>query len=123
MLLENRSGYVTSDLKRLFARAMVAMKVRETKRFLVVSAPARSRGCAELAGAKREGSMVVIAISPPSRFRMRRLARILVHELSHTKGQAHADMNEDTLWSLGEVPGWARGVKLRYRGRAPSQIA
>lgn len=122
LVLDNRSGYVTSDLHRLFARAMVAMGVRETKTFVVVSAPARSRGCAELGALGREGKRVVIAISPPSRFRMRRLARLLVHELSHTRGQAHHDMDEDTLWSRGDVPTWARGVKLRYRGRAPRQL-
>jgi hypothetical protein len=100
---------------------MLAMGVREEKSFIVVSAPQRSRGCAEV-GQRKEGRAVVIAMAPPSRYNLRRLARLLEHELGHTRGLAHDDMEEGMLWSLGPVPSWARGTRMRYRKRAPSQL-
>lgn len=53
---------------------------------------------------------------------MRRLARVFEHEVVHTKGLDHEHMPERVLWSLGPVPKWAEGVKLRYLGRAPNQL-
>ncbi len=101
------------------------MAVREPKHVIVVSAPARSRGCAEIGdprARRREGVAIVIAISPPSRFRLRRLARLFEHEVGHTSGLDHEAMSREMLWSLGTTPAWAKGSKIRYRGRAPDQI-
>jgi hypothetical protein len=64
----------------------------------------------------------VIAISSPHAFSQRRLARLFEHEVLHTKGYQHEDMSKDDKWSLGPVPNWADGLKIRYKGRAPSQI-
>lgn len=99
--------------------------MREPKHVIVVAAPARSRGCAELGGRpgpRREGIAIVIAMAPPSRFRLRRLARLFEHEVGHTSGLAHEQMSEGMLWSLGPTPAWARDCEIRYRGRAPDQL-
>lgn len=98
------------------------MGVTTCRRILVVAAPARSRGCAEVGTVEREGRVIVIAMAPPSRFSLRRLARLFEHEVTHTRGQEHEAMSHDVLWSLGPVPRWARGARLRYRGRAPRQL-
>ena len=65
---------------------------------------------------------MVIAMAPPSRFSLRRLSRLFQHEITHTLGVEHEDMDEDTLWSLGAVPAWAKGARIRYRGRAQRQL-
>ena len=103
------------------------MGIRSPRHIIVKAAPQRSRGCAEIGerldGSPRgDGRAIVIAIAPPSRFRMRRLARVFEHEVKHTRGYDHEDMPDRILWSLGDVPAWARGARLRYLGRAPDQI-
>lgn len=89
-----------------------------------MTAPGRTRGCAEIGYKNKgqQGEAMVIAISPPSRFRMKRFARVFEHEITHTLGSDHEDMPEEVLWSLGDVPRWAEGMTIRYRRRAPSQI-
>lgn len=125
--LENHSGWDTRDLARLFARGLRALGVKRRRHIIVVASPIRSRGCAEI-GEKaygrrlREGEAIVIAMASPARFSMRRLARLFEHEVTHTLGYEHEEMSERVLWSLGDVPPWARNVRLRYKGRAPSQI-
>lgn len=125
--LENHSGWDTKDLARFFARGLRALGIRRHKLIIVVASPIRSRGCAEV-GEKsfnrrlREGEAIVIAMAPPARFSVRRLARLFEHEVTHTKGLEHEEMSENVLWSLGDVPPWARGTPLRYRGRAPTQL-
>lgn len=118
---------MTSDLRTFFEKGLRALGVRQPKRIIVVAAPARSRGCAEVGardfvGRRVEGRAVVIAIAPPSRFRLRRLARLFEHEIGHTSGLEHEAMDERMLWSLGGVPAWAKGSVIRYRGRAPDQL-
>lgn len=127
LLLDNRSGYDTSDLRRFFLKGLRAADVREPKHVIVVAAPARSRGCAEVGGSgetrgKKEGVAVVIAMAPPSRFCLRRLSRLFEHEIGHSHGLVHEGMSHDMLWSLGPVPAWAKGSRIRYLGRAPGQI-
>lgn len=65
---------------------------------------------------------IVIALAPPSHFSMRRLTRLFEHEVTHTQGYEHEEMKPQVLWSLGKTPHWADGLKIRYRGRAPSQM-
>lgn len=105
-----------------FAKGLRALGVREPKRIIVVAAPKRSRGCAEVGQKGSEGEAIVIAIASPSNFSLRRLARLFEHEVGHTHGLDHDAMGERLLWSLGKVPKWAEGAKIRYRGRAPSQL-
>ena len=102
----------------------MALSARGSRRIIVVTAPGRTRGCAEIGYQKRgrQGEAMVIAISAPSRFRMKRFSRVFEHEIVHTLGSDHEDMPERVLWSLGDTPDWAQGLKLRYRRRAPSQI-
>lgn len=127
--LENHSGWDTKDLARFFARGLRAFGVKEPKLIVVVASPIRSRGCAEI-GQKaygnrlkvKEGENIVIAMAPPSRFCLRRLARLFEHEVTHAKGFEHEEMEERVLWSLGDIPPWARNTPLRYRGRAPTQL-
>lgn len=90
---------------------------------VVVASPIRSRGCAQIGAVRREGRVVVIAMAPPSRFSLRRLARLLEHEVAHKMGSEHRDMDERTMYSLGNVPDWAKGARIRYQGRAPNQMA
>lgn len=118
----NRSGYDTEDLRAFFARGLRALGVKRFRHVIVVAAPARSRGCADVGVGRREGRVIVIAMAPPSRFTLKRLARLFEHEVAHTLGLEHEDMPYDLLWSLGDVPRWARGARIRYRGRAPNQL-
>lgn len=64
---------------------------------------------------------MVISIASPSRFDLRRLSRLFEHEVSHKLGSEHRDMSESRMYSLGDVPRWARGTKIRYRSKAPDQ--
>ena len=108
--LDNRSGWSSRDLARFFARGLKAYKVFARRDIIVVPSPIRSRGCAEIGG-----KPIVIAIASPSRFDLRRLARLFEHEVAHTKGQRHEDMSDNVLWSLGPTPAWAK-VPLRWKG-------
>lgn len=125
--LENHSGWATRDLARFFARGLLAFGVKSHRTIIVVASPIRSRGCAEI-GEKafrrrfKEGEAIVIAMAPPSRFSLRRLVRLFEHEVTHTKGYEHEEMDERVLWSEGDVPSWAKGIPLRYQRRAPSQL-
>ena len=92
--------------------------------FLFVTAPARSRGCAEI-GVARVGRKIVIAMAAPARFRLIRLANLLRHELAHVAGQDHQDMPPKVEWALGPMPQWAWQFQrrpIRYHGRAPRQM-
>ena len=126
--LINNTGYSTEDLVRFCVSGLRALGARAPKRIAFVAAPRRSRGCAEVGtspgytGVKREARDIVIAMAPPSRFTMRRLARLFQHEVTHSLGYEHDEMDKNVLWSLGPVPDWAKGLKIRYQGRAPSQI-
>lgn len=86
-----------------------------------MASPVRSRGCSQIGTIRREGKTMVIAMASPSRYNLRRLSRLFEHEVAHKKGAEHRDMNESTMYSLGDVPRWARGTKIRYKGRAPDQ--
>ena len=92
--------------------------------FLFLTAPARSRGCAEI-GSASVGRKIVITLAAPARFRLIRLANLLRHELAHVAGQDHQDMPPKVEWSLGPMPQWAEQFQrrpIRYHGRAPNQI-
>jgi hypothetical protein len=132
MRLVNRSGYDTGDLRAFFERAFRTYGVdgRDVT-VTVVAAPKRSRGCAEVGSCGSRacvpGKRMAIAIAPPSYNRtyhafLRRLAHLLRHECAHIRGLDHKDMAYDLLYSLGPVPNWARGARIRYRGRAPNQM-
>lgn len=123
--LENRTGWDTGDLRRFFLKGLEAMGARGRRHIIVVPAPQRSRGCAEVgqtfARRLREGEAIVIAMASPANFSLRRLARLFEHEVSHTLGYEHHHMGERLYWSLGRIPYWAEGSRIRYRGRAPRQ--
>lgn len=106
--LDNRSWWNTRDLARFFARGLKAYGVFTRKDIIVVSSPIRSRGCAQIGG-----KGITIAIASPSRFDLRRLARLFEHEVAHSKGQHHEDMSHNVLWSLGPTPAWAK-VTIRW---------
>lgn len=113
----NRSGYDSRDLIRFFRRGLTALNIHKSIRITVVSAPARSRGCAEVGGKE-----MVIAIASPAHFSLRRLARLFEHEAAHIKGIEHDKMNSKLLYSLGPVPDWAKESFIRYHSRAPRQM-
>jgi hypothetical protein len=122
MRLRNYTGYDTRDLERFFRKGLKALGARLDKTVIVVSSPTRSRGCAMVGTEDKEGTAIVIAVAPPSRFTLRRLARLWEHEVLHTLGFEHEMMTEEEMYSLGELPSWARGERIRYWGRAPAQI-
>jgi len=118
-------------------KGLRALGVRQPKRIIVVASPIRSRGCAEVGEVRvsnkglgaprsghqtREGEAIVISIASPSHFSLRRLAKLFEHEVGHTHGLEHEEMQHDMLWSLGPTPRWAEGAVIRYRRRAPSQM-
>jgi hypothetical protein len=113
--LDNRSGWSSRDLARFFARGLKAYAVFSRRDIIVVPSPIRSRGCAEIGQGGRHGKAIVIAMASPSRFDLRRLARLFEHEVAHTKGQRHEDMPHNVLWSLGPIPAWAK-TPLRWKG-------
>ena len=120
--LVNNTGYSTEDLRRFCVRGLRALGARGPKTFVFVAAPQRSRGCAEVGTSKcaaGEETDVVIALASPHKFSLRRLARLFEHEVTHTLGYQHEEMTEEILYSLGPVPDWAKGAKIRYLGRAP----
>ena len=124
--LINNTDYDTDDLRRFCISGLRAL-VRQSKQnvpktIVFVAAPQRSRGCAKVGTGGKTGRDVVIALAPPNRFSLRRLARLFQHEVTHTQGYEHKDMPNDVLWSLGPVPEWAEGAVIRYHGRAPNQI-
>jgi len=122
--LQNESGYVTADLRRILLRGLRACGVqRPVVEIRVVPAPKFTRGCAEIGGHR-----MVLAIGPPSyeddrRFRVR-LARVLRHEFGHLKGKAHDEMAEDLRYphEKGTVPSWAFDGPLRWRGSARRKV-
>ena len=144
--LDNRTGYDTKDLRRFFAKGLIAthtwpgygdgnwrdmdMSRPAELRIVVVASPIRSRGCAEVGKevceephcAHTNGSRMVIAIAAPWRFSLRRLARLFEHECAHIRGFEHSAMSRDMLLSLGPTPDWARGATFRYYGSAPAQL-
>ncbi len=117
--LENRTGYDTSDLRKIVLRGMRAYGVPSLD-VLFVTAPSRHKGCADVGYG--QGGRAVFALAPPSRFSMSRFAKLFRHEAFHRKGYRHADMRPDLLYSTGPTPRWIQGAKLRYRGRAPDQM-
>lgn len=120
--LENHSGYHTGDLAKFFQVAFRALGVKRAKRVVIVASPIRTRGCASVA-CDRRGTAIVIAIASPSKFSIAKFARIVSHEAAHARGLDHDDMKDERLlYSEGPLPGWARGLRLRYVGRAPNQM-
>lgn len=126
--LENHSGYDTEDLRRFLDRAFRATGTpTRGLRVLVFSSPIYTRGCATVrdARARQRGgpSTLVLHIAAPNRFSLRTLARKTEHELAHLQGAEHRDMDRRLLYASARgVPSWARGTKIRYRGRAPRQL-
>lgn len=129
-MIENRTGYLTEDLARFAHRGCDATGIRPD-RVVFVASPIRTRGCADVpscSGATRRGgrlgrgATVVVAVASPSRITARRLARVYEHELLHASCLEHRDMTERDMYSRGPAPTWARGLRLRWRGRAPRQL-
>lgn len=128
--LVNRSGYDTEDLRR-FLEAGLRARARKLSGILtvvVVSSPIRSRGCADVVPLeeRRKPRTMDLAIAPPSYYTseegfMRRLSRLFDHEIRHVLGDHHEDMSERDLYSTGRASPWSRGLRVRYRGRAPRQ--
>lgn len=121
----NNTGYSTADLRSFVTKGLRALGAKAPKTIVFVAAPQRSRGCAEVGSSKcasGEENPVVIALAAPHKFSLRRLARLFEHEITHTMGYQHKEMTEEVMYSLGSIPDWAQDVKIRYLGRAPSQI-
>jgi hypothetical protein len=130
----NTTPYDTRDLARFFAKGLAAMGAGVSKHVKCIPttdfADKASRGVAnvgrcpsgdcrhELAPVRRkfEARSMVLAMPPPSRMTKRRLARLFWHELLHTFSKDHDDMTTAEYWSLGPVPSWASGVRVRYAG-------
>lgn len=137
MRFVNRSGYDTDDLRAFIEKAFKAYGVRSRDvEVIVVAAPKRSRGCAEVGRCTGKtcvgGRRMVLAIAPPSYDSsydafLRRFSNLIRHESAHLLGYEHEDMNYHLLYSYGPIPPWARewtseNGRIRYRGRAPNQM-
>jgi hypothetical protein len=138
MKFTNLSGYDTRDLRDFFEEALDRFRVPTRQLELIATAaPKRSRGCAEVGKIECSrtrcrlvpGNRMVIAIGPPSYYHyefprfMRRLQHLTRHEGAHIIGYEHEDMDHRLLHSLGPVSPWALRHEIRYRGRAPNQLA
>ena len=119
--LRNATGYSTADLVRITAKAFRAYGIKTPKDVIFTSSPIRTRGCATVSP-DRSRAVLSVSIAAPSKFTWQKLAAILRHECAHLRGLQHEDMHEELLYSEGSVPRWARGEKLRYVRRAPSQM-
>lgn len=117
VLERNASGYDSRDVAAFVDAGLAAAGIRHTVSLVVTSSPIFSRGCAVVGGDR-----MVLAIAAPSRFSIRRLARLVDHEARHIKGDDHGAMSERDLYSLGPTPAWARDLRIRYRGRASRQL-
>lgn len=132
--LTNRSGYDSADLRSFLETGFHAIGVKRPIRVEVVPAPQRSRGCALVGriACRRDARGVPVcttygdraitfAIAPPSyspyeEF-LRRLSRLVHHEVAHVFGYEHEDMGENLLYSLGPTPKWAQRWDVRNRIR------
>lgn len=122
VVLENRSGYDARDLAAFLQRGLGAAGVRRPKRAIVTASPIYTRGCAAISP-DVAGAGISIAIAAPNRFRLAKLARIVEHEARHLLGEDHGDMPARHVYtSAASVPRWARGLSVRYVGRAPPQL-
>lgn len=120
--VRNVSGYDTRDLAAFVQAGLGQAGVRRPKVVVVSASPIYTRGCAEIKP-DVPGAVLSLAIASPSRFRLAKLARIVDHEALHLLGRDHGEMPERRLYtSDGYVPKWARGFRLRYLGRAPTQL-
>lgn len=86
------------------------MGVKGNLEVTMVPAPGRSRGCAEVGGTR-----MVLTVSPASRFSLSRLCKLFEHEALHILGFEHDWMSEEDYWSLGGLPEWGHGLKIRRR--------
>ena len=116
--LENRSGYATGDLYKIILAGLKATRTpMRGLRVVFTASPIRSRGCATVAGRR-----MVIAIASPANFSLRRLGRLIEHEMAHLRGIEHEQMDRKLLYSLGPVPEWIKRLKPHYLGKAPPQL-
>lgn len=122
LLVRNLSGYETRSLAAVVQRGLGVAGVRRPKRLVITASPIYTRGCAAISP-DRPWAVLSLAIAAPSKFRMAKLARIIEHEARHLLGEDHEGMPERHVYtSAGSVPSWARGMSVRYRGRAPGQL-
>jgi hypothetical protein len=121
--VDNRTGYDTADLERFFAKGLWAMGCKRDKFIKVLPTNGDSRGIAYVGRchtAQRgacEARSIVLMLPAPERLSVRRLARLFEHEVLHTLGKSHEQMTKAEYWSQGGVPGWARGMKVRWNRR------
>lgn len=133
--VENETPYDTRDLAAFFAKGLRAMGARVPKIIRCIPIASASRGVANVGrhsqrlrqegsrspqpsggtgGGTGEAHSLVLALPVPSKMTLRRLARLLEHEVRHTFGEEHKDMTTKVYWSLGPLPAWARGARVRY---------
>jgi hypothetical protein len=120
LTLMNRTAYHTPDLERLFARGLWAMGCRKSKVVRVLPTRGDSHGEALVGSCSRrqrgmcEGTELNFHLPSPEKMTLRRLARLFEHEALHSLGKDHSEMTRSEYWSLGPVPRWARGARVRY---------
>ena len=121
LIVRNHTGYVTADLERFFARGLHALGCKKDKIISVKMTSGDSRGIAyvgQCAYPKQrgacEGKSIVLMLPHPRGLTIRRLARLFEHEVKHTLGLSHENMNEDEYWSRGQIPAWAKGCVIQW---------
>ena len=107
LIVRNHTGYVTADLERFFARGLHALGCKKDKIISVKMTSGDSRGIAYV-------GQCAYPKPHPRGLTIRRLARLFEHEVKHTLGLSHENMNEDEYWSRGQIPAWAKGCVIQW---------
>jgi hypothetical protein len=132
IVIQNETRYRTADLRGLVLRCMNYLGLKGPKHVrLSYSKRSTHWGYAWLDvdlphGTHREGKHVVLTAPPADRLSIGRFASLVEHELLHTKGLRHKDMNRHQRYGAHDdaVPEWAKGLHLREKvPQAPIPVA
>lgn len=120
MKLVNKTHYRSDDLRKFFRAGLIALGAETTKNITVTYSKRSSDriwGRASYGGPDRQGRNMTMCLGKDaSSWSLIRFAWVFEHEVYHTLGLRHSDMNEDTHWCRGDVlPTWAEGLQIRLR--------
>lgn len=124
LMIENNTDYRTEDLRAFFKAGLLAMGASLAKKIVVDYAGKRKSCWATYPAYGGEGfriRMVLDRDDPFSTGRSRDMASTFHHEVMHTLGLRHADMDKETLWSKKPQP-WADGLVIRRKAEKPKAV-
>jgi hypothetical protein len=118
MKLINRTRYSKADLRRFFAAGIKAMGASTDKCIMVFYRGKRKRSRAEYPFADGEGYHVWMVLPRENadgslpQSELPRLACVFEHEIAHTLGVRHAEMDYESKYATGDLPTWAQGLTI-----------